>query len=226
MSRCSSCSAPLPPHGTVCAYCGTRNEVDLLGIHEYTVTAPSSERRCPRCGVGLRTIDVRAGGGFLIEQCPECFGLFFDPGELEALLESSVANVFEIDYRRLNAAVDAQGSAPRPVRYGKCPVCGTFMNRLNFGSRSGVIVDQCKGHGIWLGGGELRQLLEWKKAGGQLLHEKLRLERAQEEARQEERAARTRSLGQGGTGVWADDDVDTGADLGELLLGLVGRLFR
>lgn len=225
MARCTSCSAPLPPHGTLCAYCGTRNEVDLRGIHEYTVAAPETDRRCPRCAVVLQTIDVRAGGRFLIEQCPECYGLFFDPGELEALLENSVTNVFEVDYQRLTAIVEAQGDAPRPVRYSRCPVCGTIMNRLNFGSRSGVIVDRCKGHGVWLDGGELRQLLAWKKAGGQLLHEKLRGERAREAERERrKRAAQTRSPDPGA--AWSRDEVGSDLDLGRLLFGLVGRLFR
>lgn len=34
-------------------------------------------------------------------------------------------------------------------------------------------MDRCRHHGVWLDGGELRRLLEWKKAGGQLLHEQL-----------------------------------------------------
>lgn len=46
------------------------------------------------------------------------------------------------------------------------------MNRINFGYRSGVIVDSCKSHGVWLDNGEITHLMEWRKAGGQLLHEK------------------------------------------------------
>jgi Zn-finger nucleic acid-binding protein len=42
------------------------------------------------------------------------------------------------------------------------------MNRVNFGYRSGVVVDQCRKHGIWLDSGEITHLMEWKKAGGQL----------------------------------------------------------
>ena len=55
----------------------------------------------------------------------------------------------------------------------KCPVCSDFMQRKNFCVRSGVIIDCCHQHGVWLDGGELRRLMEWKKAGGQLLHEKI-----------------------------------------------------
>ncbi len=41
------------------------------------------------------------------------------------------------------------------------------MNRVNFAYRSGVVVDKCRDHGLWLKSGELIHLLEWKKAGGQ-----------------------------------------------------------
>ena len=47
------------------------------------------------------------------------------------------------------------------------------MNRVNFGHRSGVVVDRCKAHGIWLDNGEITHLMEWKKAGGQLLQAQL-----------------------------------------------------
>lgn len=226
MARCTSCSAPLPAHETVCAYCGTRNSVDLKGVHEYTVAVPESERLCPRCGDALQTLNLHTAGTFLLEQCPTCFGLFFDPGELEALLETSVANVFQIDRQRLGALVQALG--PRPVEYGRCPVCRAFMNRVNFGSRSGVVVDRCRNHGVWLDGGELRQLLEWRKAGGQLLHEQLRAEREQEAARAErDNAALGKALREQGGGPGDAWDEGQGSfDLAGLLLGLVGRLFR
>jgi len=42
-----------------------------------------------------------------------------------------------------------------------------------FAYRSGVVVDHCKDHGIWLDSGEITHLMEWKKAGGQLLHERV-----------------------------------------------------
>lgn len=78
--------------------------------------------------------------------------------------------------------------------YKKCPVCRDFMNRKNFGTKSGVIYDSCKSHGIWLDGGELKRLLKWKKAGGQLLHEERRQEeRIREEKREALRKERLKS---------------------------------
>ncbi len=53
------------------------------------------------------------------------------------------------------------------------------MTRINFGTKSGVIIDQCSAHGVWLDGGELRRLLTWRKAGGELLHEQIMREKEQ-----------------------------------------------
>ncbi len=57
------------------------------------------------------------------------------------------------------------------------------MNRVNYATMSGVVVDQCKEHGMWLDNGELVHLMEWKKAGGQFLAEKEKL--AQQERQRE-----------------------------------------
>jgi Zn-finger nucleic acid-binding protein len=182
MANCSNCSAPLPPGSITCQYCGSRNDVDLKGIHYYTTNEPESERICPRCNKPLRTIDLKIGGKFLVERCEQCLGLFFDPGELEALLQATVTNVFAIDNSKLNELNAARRADDYGITYIKCPVCATMMNRINFGARSGVVVDRCREHGVWLDGGELRQLAEWMKAGGQLLDQQRKEEREKKEA--------------------------------------------
>jgi Zn-finger nucleic acid-binding protein len=40
------------------------------------------------------------------------------------------------------------------------------MNRTNFGTHSGVIVDVCMRHGIWFDAGELPKVLEFVESGG------------------------------------------------------------
>jgi Zn-finger nucleic acid-binding protein len=40
------------------------------------------------------------------------------------------------------------------------------MNRQNFGRRSGVIIDVCKGHGVWFDQRELQSVLAFVDAGG------------------------------------------------------------
>ena len=172
MANCTSCSAPLSGPSTICEYCGRRNDTNLHGIHKYTVTRPESERTCPRCDIPLQTINLKKDEKFYIERCDQCMGLFFDQNELEALLELSVTNVFQIDRKRLDTInKELYYRDATQAHYIKCPVCREFMGRKNFGAKSGVIIDRCNNDGVWLDGGELKRLLEWKKAGGQLLHE-------------------------------------------------------
>jgi len=236
MYNCRNCGAPLPPDSMICSHCKTRQDIDLKEIHRYTVEVPESERICPRCDKPLQTIDLKMGGTFLIERCPSCLGLFFDPGELEAILEKSVSYVYHIDYLRLEELRKTRRHADYPVTYIKCPVCRKLMNRINFGAQSGVIVDKCRYHGVWLDGGELRQLMEWTKAGGQIHHEKKQIEMERIRIQQEKEKLRMQSPGvhdaSAGNGVFAAGPpgrrgrlLDEDGGLLDTLTRFVGRLF-
>jgi Zn-finger nucleic acid-binding protein len=187
MANCKNCGAALTGNLLVCQYCTTRQDVDLAIINRYTVEKPESKRICPRCHIPMLAINLRLGEKFYIERCERCLGLFFDPNELEALLDKTVTNVHEIDRQRLDEIQNVKRSSEYPLSYIDCPVCGKLMNRINFGSRSGVIVDKCRDHGLWLDGGELRQILEWVKAGGDLYHKQKQLELKQLELEQEKK---------------------------------------
>jgi Zn-finger nucleic acid-binding protein len=41
-----------------------------------------------------------------------------------------------------------------------------MMHRMNFGRRSGAVVDVCRGHGTFLDRGELQQVVRFIQAGG------------------------------------------------------------
>ncbi len=195
MPNCLNCGAALPPDSLVCPYCKTRADIDLKGIHAYTIEKPESDRTCPRCDKPLQTIDLKISQKFLIERCPVCQGLFFDLNELEALLEKSVAHAYEIDYTRLQQIQALKRHQDYKVTYIKCPVCRKLMNRINYGAQSGVIIDKCRDHGIWLDGGELRQILEWTKAGGQIFHEKKQIEMEKIKLQEEKEKLRFQQLG-------------------------------
>lgn len=170
MALCSSCSAPLPANTCLCSYCGTRNDMDFAAVNRFTIAREPSRRLCPDCASQLETVKVDTGTGlFAIERCQHCFGLFFDVGEVPAFLEASVSPAFAVNLREIATINEERGNFSRPIRYLKCPECGTMMSRVNYGTKSGVVVDQCREHGIWLDNGELVHLMEWKKAGGELL---------------------------------------------------------
>jgi len=168
MANCKSCSAPLNADTNICLYCGVRNDVDLHDKYDYSIKNSRSDHICPRCNISLQAIDLTINIHFYIERCSECFGLFFAPGGLEVLLDNAVFVKEAINLKHIqNINNDYHQSAK--VTYIKCPVCQILMNRINFGYHSGVVTDQCRKHGIWLDSGEITHLIEWKKAGGQLL---------------------------------------------------------
>jgi Zn-finger nucleic acid-binding protein len=171
MARCTSCSAPLLANTNRCLYCNSRSDVDLHAKHPYRVEKSVTHRICPNCDKPLQTIRLKMAEPLYIERCHSCFGLFFDKGEIETVLQNSVSNVFDINRQHIDNINKDRYPKQQKIRYVKCPECRRHMNRVNFGNRSGVVVDQCIIHGIWLDSGELTHLLEWKKAGGQLLHQ-------------------------------------------------------
>lgn len=192
MANCSNCSAPLPPDSIICDYCGSRNDTDLKGVHRYTVHAPDTERTCPRCKISLKTIDLKIDEKFLIERCDECLGLFFDTGELEALLKASVDHVYHVNRKKIDHLNKTGPPKNYSAAYIPCPVCGTIMSRINFGTRSGVIIDRCPDHGNWLDGGELRHLMEWVKAGGQILANQRKVQMEKEKKREQSQRRKSR----------------------------------
>lgn len=162
MQRCKSCSAPL--QGVICNYCGSRNNIDLGHFKPLNVR-PNQVRSCPVCHTNMSTIDVGTKVPFLIERCESCYGLFFDKEELETMIDMSVKGSRNVDLKLLQELTEN----PRYVDvivYRRCPVCRKHMQRKNYGRRSGVIMDQCREHGIWLDPGELKHIMEWVKAGG------------------------------------------------------------
>lgn len=201
MANCTNCSAPLPPNSIQCDYCGSRNDLDLKGVHYNTTHESESERICPRCNVRLETIDLKIDGTFLIEKCEKCLGLFFDPNELEAVLQATVSNVFTVDRGQLESINATMRANEYGISYIKCPVCAKLMNRVNFGAKSGVVVNRCRDHGVWLDGGELRHLFEWMKAGGKLLDQERQeqLKKAEAEQERERRHASAGSLESAGS---------------------------
>ena len=185
--NCPCCSAPLQDGGPRCAYCGSYVDVDLEGWAKAEVSGPRTDLHCPDGHGPLEAIQLSHPSAISLDRCPTCLGLFLEHGSLQQLLRQAVGPVWEVDTPLLNSLVESPRSQPGALRYRACPACGDMMNRSLFGKRSGVIVDRCRSHGTWLDPGELRQLLEWTRAGGALRHEE---QSEQERLRQELRETR------------------------------------
>jgi Zn-finger nucleic acid-binding protein len=184
--NCPSCSAPLQGGGPVCAWCGSRLDLDLQGWSHLQPRGLNPQLHCPDCHCALETLQLSGDEPLELDRCPGCLGLFLPLGALERLVALEGRSALQIDHRLLHALSETPRAAPSPLRYRRCPSCGELMNRNLHGKRSGVVVDRCRDHGLWLDAGELRQLLEWARAGGALLDQERRQEQIREEARRQE----------------------------------------
>ncbi len=188
MAKCKHCSAPLPRKSIICEYCGVRNDIELHNKN-VGVKLPKSKRTCPDCLIYLDSIDIGKNSRFIIEKCTRCYGLFFDNHELERVIEQSVDTSYWIDHHKLHSLLQHPLHKDKII-YRRCPVCNKMMHRKNYLNRSGVIMDYCSDHGLWLDAGELKQIQEWTKLGGkhnamkEELDKKHRHNRAREDKRE------------------------------------------
>ena len=185
---CPCCAAPLPATDVVCRYCGHRIDFDLKDWRSMRSAAAGGPLQCPDCRTDLEHLeigDAKAGDPAIrLARCAACLGLFLPLGTLEQLLDSSPVQATSVNHRVLDNLLKANHSAASTPRYRRCPSCSTLMHRKLHGKRSGVIIDSCRDHGLWLDAGELRQLMEWCQAGGRLWDEKRRaMERSEQERR-------------------------------------------
>ncbi len=154
---------------TFCPFCGVRQDVNLRQIH-FRDLGTDAALPCPHCTTPLDVIEFDSEPKVRIERCTTCFGTFFNPGELEILLEAQTNPLVWLDPVQLNQIASDFNHDPL-IAYRKCPMCSERMSHINFAGRSGVIVDRCGTHGVWLEGSELRRLTEWWRAGGKLIYQ-------------------------------------------------------
>ncbi|MGH7295701.1 MAG: zf-TFIIB domain-containing protein [Polyangiaceae bacterium] len=187
--QCRACSAPIGvagvfPGGRVtCRACGADNVTPSA----QAPGAPDPYRSPPRSdGLGgdvpadaAPSHAVPGGARDLGPLCPRCTRLLHDGGDGE--LECTGCDGVFVGHAAMSAAVAAERPVEPParppppprlgvreaeVRYVHCPSCGQMMSRMNFGRRSGVILDVCREHGTWFDAGERAAVLEFVHAGG------------------------------------------------------------
>ena len=200
LMNCASCGGALEASSSVCPFCGVRNDVDLRGIDFHDLGAEGN-LPCPDCQTPLGVIEIQTEPKVRVERCPACFGLFFNPGELEAILDANTNSLVWLDKEGLRQ-VAAEYGFHHEVVYLKCPFCAERMSQINFGGTSGVVLDQCGSHGVWLQSTELRRLLEWWHVGGKLLYQRNEEERAKRLTGSGRRDGGGAGLGMPGSAAW------------------------
>jgi Zn-finger nucleic acid-binding protein len=146
--KCDHCNGNVNVKYTRCPLCGGQLKDSLSPLHPL----------CPRCGVDLK-IHVRDGEEYDI--CHKCGGMWLDRGEFHlATRESDVYKKEKFKKEYVKGPVrDAGGYAP-------CVRCGKLMVKKNFGRISGVMIDKCARHGVWLDAGELEKIRHFIADGG------------------------------------------------------------
>lgn len=106
--------------------------------------------------------------GVTIDECPSCLSRWFDRGELKELISKKA----ELAVR--NPVLDNHDSegakrfvmTQTKIEYRACPRCKEPMQRRNYERISGIMIDSCPHHGVFLDGGEFDRLRAFVKTGG------------------------------------------------------------
>jgi Zn-finger nucleic acid-binding protein len=166
---CPSCFESIFAGMQFCPHCGAKTARELAD--DETKPLP-----CPGCKTDMRVVRV---GTTVLRECPSCASNWVDAETFTTMCANR-------EQRGAVAAIvgsTAGDVSPIPggaVRYLPCPLCKKLMNRTNFGHRSGVIIDVCKGHGAWFEPSELKNVLAFIDSG------KFEKARADEEQRKVE----------------------------------------
>lgn len=165
---CAQCAVRAPAGASWCPRCGER-------LGEQALAPRAIEAACPACRGELRERDV---GAHRLTECAACGGLWLAPGVFDELCTAAeragIAASSTTDRAPQSLAADAR----ERVVYRPCPACGEVMNRRNHGGSSGVVVDVCRHHGVWLDAQELERVLAWVRGGGAERERQRRVDRA------------------------------------------------
>lgn len=170
---CPGCGARMAERARFCMECG-------IAIQPQALYALAESAACPRCAGSLRQREL---AGAAIVECAACGGLWLTQARFDEFCASSEARE-TVGVALGHLARPGQvNQADAQVRYLPCIACGEFMMRRNFASVSGVILDVCRKHGVWLDHSELERVLAFVREGGldrarRLEKERLALERA------------------------------------------------
>jgi len=120
---------------------------------------------CPACKSPMIVVEYKK---IELDYCPECYGAWFDSGELELFLDSlNLEKRDKFVSKILNAAEVKTGEKKR-----RCPICTQVMKKVHIGGKPNILIDVCPdSDGLWFDGGEMGELMKQlpgkpaKKAG-------------------------------------------------------------
>ncbi len=198
---CPVCFARCSSGARHCMECGVRIEPQAL-------FALAEGTHCPRCNGSLRD---RAVGNLHLIECGACAGLWLGAAEFERLCRRAEAEA--VAPGEFASGFQREETYARQ-KYIPCLVCSTLMMRRNYAGSSGVVIDACRPHGVWLDADELERVLAFVRGGG-LDRARDRLLRRMREEQARARAKPFMPPGHPGLGDGFDSaTLGTGLDIG------------
>lgn len=209
---CPFCFHRTPKGSKFCSSCGET-------IHAAQLDMKTGKHACPRC-VKPKLVN-RKVGAFVVDECPGCSGMWVEYETFNRLVDQQAARE-ETHVKGSRQGGPKKSQLTEKVAYIKCPACRRMMNRFNFARVSGVIVDECHEHGVWLDSDELEKIAAYVSSGG-LRHTKALDELDAKQKIALERASMP-SLGSMNQIPHYTSDRDHDTPLGSVL-ELIGRFF-
>lgn len=201
--RCSGCGANVAADAKSCAYCSaevTLEERRLTAVCPKCFARTGRDARfCMECGVAISTqalfavaegvgcprckgeLHARGVAKASFVECATCGGLWFGHDDFVSVCASAEQESLAEQFHYTPAALPTAGV--NHLAYAPCVVCREFMNRRNYASASGVVIDICKHHGVWLDRGEIDKILAFIRKGGLERARHRQIEKLEEERR-------------------------------------------
>jgi len=164
--KCEYCGKDISIKYMVCPFCGG---------HLHDREEPFSPE-CPRCKVAMEA-EHADGEEYLI--CPKCSGMWLDRGEFHLLTRE-----YDVYRKGEDKGEYLHGPINDTVTCIPCVRCHKLMNRKNFAKISGVIIDECGNHGVWLDAGELDKIRQFILDGGLERAQDMEIERVKTELKE------------------------------------------
>jgi Zn-finger nucleic acid-binding protein len=120
-----------------------------------------TELLCIHCSSPLNALELE---GQSVVACPTGHGVWLSRSQLDSLTED---NTDDASDEAEQTAWSASADAPDEMSSGRfrpCPVCSKTLRKDNWKYGSGVVVDVCDAHGIWVDKNEIDHIEAWTEA--------------------------------------------------------------
>lgn len=117
--------------------------------------AKLADKACPHCKVKMYEKEYEA---VPVDICNICGGVWLDEDELYQIIQRREEVLTDKEREAVNPAEMKQTDPCDFAGSINCPVCGTVMSRLVYACVSGIVIDRCPQHGVWLDKGELEKI--------------------------------------------------------------------